>query len=327
MKDRPEESAKRKAITYFEQAQAIYEELGDDTSAATTLINIGWLYDQLNLKADAVKSYSRAHSLYKKSNDQLGMASALNSAGWAYRALGDKQSALANYFIALEIYRHRPDRQGEAITLRSIGAAYLDLGRNSEALSYLLPALKIEIEIDNEFTRFSRAATLDDIATAYKNLSKHDEALKHYAEALRIFRRYRIPGAGTIYKMGLVYLALGNKDAALGQFMEALFAAYSTTDRETETNILSSLMSLWATLGNPRLAVFYGKQSVNLSQSLRANIKILSPDLQRAYLKSIENTYRTLADLLAAEGRIPEAQQVLAMLKEEEYSQFVQRTS
>ena len=35
--------------------------------------------------------------------------------------------------------------------------------------------------------------------------------------------------------------------------------------------------------------------------------------------------YRTLADLLIAEGRLPEAQQILGMLKEEEYFDFVRR--
>ncbi|MBL8203208.1 MAG: CHAT domain-containing protein, partial [Blastocatellia bacterium] len=43
------------------------------------------------------------------------------------------------------------------------------------------------------------------------------------------------------------------------------------------------------------------------------------------FLKSKEQTYRELADLLIAQGRLPEAEQVIRMLKEEEYFEYVRR--
>ncbi len=47
--------------------------------------------------------------------------------------------------------------------------------------------------------------------------------------------------------------------------------------------------------------------------------------LQKTFLKSQESYYKNLADLLIDAGRLPEAQQVLAMLKEEEYYEFIRR--
>jgi hypothetical protein len=78
-------------------------------------------------------------------------------------------------------------------------------------------------------------------------------------------------------------------------------------------------------LSKPRLSIFYGKQSVNAYQEIRRNIQGLDKETQQGFLNSKENTYRRLADMLIEEGRLSEAQQVLAMLKEEEFFQFVRR--
>ena len=47
--------------------------------------------------------------------------------------------------------------------------------------------------------------------------------------------------------------------------------------------------------------------------------------MQKQYLKTIEDTYRTLADLLIEQGLFAQAKQVLQMLKEEEYLEFIRR--
>jgi CHAT domain-containing protein len=88
---------------------------------------------------------------------------------------------------------------------------------------------------------------------------------------------------------------------------------------------LSGLMAAWKSRGVPALAVFYGKQAVNAFQEIRANIRGLGRDSQKSFLRSNEETYRALTDLLVSQGRLPEAEQVLGMLKEEEFFQFVRR--
>jgi len=77
----------------------------------------------------------------------------------------------------------------------------------------------------------------------------------------------------------------------------------------------------------PRLAIFYGKQAINSVQSIRSGIRSLTPELQQSFLKGNEKPYHTLADLLISLGRLTEAEQVLGLLKEEEYFNFVRRDS
>ena len=57
-------------------------------------------------------------------------------------------------------------------------------------------------------------------------------------------------------------------------------------------------MTAWRAAGQPELAVFYGKQAVNQLQTVRAGLLDLDPQTQRAYLRSKEQIYRELADLL-----------------------------
>ena len=58
---------------------------------------------------------------------------------------------------------------------------------------------------------------------------------------------------------------------------------------------------------------------------MRGNLKELDKDIQKSFLGTVEKNYQKLADLLIAQGRLPEAQQVLAMLKEDEYYDFIRR--
>ena len=73
----------------------------------------------------------------------------------------------------------------------------------------------------------------------------------------------------------------------------------------------------------PALAIYYGKQAVNLLQQVRGDIRDMDKDLQKSFLTSKEDYYHDLAELLTAQGRLPEAQQVLDLLKQEEYQEYV----
>src|SRR5438270_13961184 len=60
---------------------------------------------------------------------------------------------------------------------------------------------------------------------------------------------------------------------------------------------------------------------------VRATIPPLDKDAQKSFLRPREAAYHALADMLIEQGRLPEAQQVVGFLKEEEYFQYVRRDS
>lgn len=77
---------------------------------------------------------------------------------------------------------------------------------------------------------------------------------------------------------------------------------------------------------HPALAIYYGKQAVNTLQTLRGNLSA-GKDTETSFVDATASTYHTLADLLIRAGRLNEAQEVLAMLKEQEFHDFTERGS
>ncbi len=122
----------------------------------------------------------------------------------------------------------------------------------------------------------------------------------------------------------MIYDSFEEKKRASEFLNQALALHRALGDSDGEATTLHNLMFAWEDRDSS-LAIFFGKQAVNRYQQLRSNIKGLEKELQRSFLDSKEDSYRSLADLLISQGRLPEAEQVLALLKEEEYFDFVRR--
>ena len=121
------------------------------------------------------------------------------------------------------------------------------------------------------------------------------------------------------------YASLKEKQKALDYYSESLPLFRAVQDPLGEGRDLVLLMEYWKDLSNPNLAVLFGKEAIDRFQQVRRNIGGLDQGTQQSFLKSKEDYYRELAELLISQGRLPEAQQVLDLLKAEEYSDFTQR--
>ncbi|NVZ11822.1 hypothetical protein HW932_21510, partial [Allochromatium humboldtianum] len=108
-------------------------------------------------------------------------------------------------------------------------------------------------------------------------------------------------------------------------YREALAIADQARQPALLWSVQGNLADFYAAQSQRPLAIFFGKQAVNTLQSVRQHLADAEQTTQQAFLKSKEIYYKHLADLLIAEGRLPEAQQVLEMLKEQEYFEFVRR--
>lgn len=73
----------------------------------------------------------------------------------------------------------------------------------------------------------------------------------------------------------------------------------------------------------PELAIVFYKQSISIYETLRQDIRTLPKETQQTYTKTIEGTYRELANLLLKADRILEAQQVLDLLKVQELNTYL----
>jgi CHAT domain-containing protein/TPR repeat protein len=74
-------------------------------------------------------------------------------------------------------------------------------------------------------------------------------------------------------------------------------------------------------------AVLFAKRSVNFLQDARKHINDLPDSLRECFLQVHEDRYRWLADLFVKLGRLDQAEQVLLMLRNFEYTEFVRGPS
>ena len=175
--------------------------------------------------------------------------------------------------------------------------------------------------------RQSEGRTLNNLGVAYANLERHEKAIEYYEQALRIARevKNRINEGNILAGLGTSYRALGRLEESIRCHEQAAFIAREVKAKDKEADALDGLMLDWQAHDKPALAVFYGKQAVNLYQEIRSEITGLERESQQSFVKSKEDIYRTLADLLISQGRLPEAEQVIRMLKEEEYFEYIRR--
>ncbi len=71
------------------------------------------------------------------------------------------------------------------------------------------------------------------------------------------------------------------------------------------------------------MAILAYKQSININESIRKDIRGLSKQDQSSYLETVAFTYKALANLLLKQGRIMEALQVLDLLKVQELEDYL----
>ncbi len=311
--------AQRKAIQKNEEAVQLFESINDYEREVSALFDISSIYRMLGEKENERKTLERSLSIARHVSSPSLQAETFQRFANLHSTYGDPLKAVDSYDRAIELWRNHGDRTSEAYVLSSAAKAYNDIGEKEKAVAYLERALKL---YQTAGDRFREAYTLNDLAAIYAR----SETKLDYLKRTRNLRRDKGDRAGeaeSLKEIIAVYLSLNDKRDALDYYHQALAMYQESKDGMGEAEILRDLMAYWKDLKQPRLAIFYGKQAVNTYQGVRRNIQGLDQQTQTSFLKSKEDIYRELADLLISEGRLPEAQQVLEMLKEEEFINFI----
>lgn len=158
-------------------------------------------------------------------------------------------------------------------------------------------------------------------------LNQHEMAIKYHQMALNIKREIkdRSGEGGILHNLGSVYFQLGQYDRVIEYSQKALAIHMEVKNHSWNGNTLNGLMLVWKEQSRYPLAIFYGKQSVNVVQETREHIRKLGKELQSSYFDVYKNRYRNLSYLLIQKGRLSEARQVLDMLKEQEFFEFIRK--
>lgn len=130
-----------KALTYYEQALAVYEKLHqkDHPKIAIAKTNIGLMYLKSELYGDAVNNFENAQSIWRKiyPDGHPNEALALANLGLTYKQMHDPKASLGYYEKALAIYKksYGEKHPDIAAVYNQTGSIKLEENRFQEALA------------------------------------------------------------------------------------------------------------------------------------------------------------------------------------------------
>ncbi len=315
---------RRRALEHFDQALQIRKSLGNRSEEAIILNSIGLVFNSSGEKHKALEYINRSLAIVEELGDCGAQAYALNNIGQIYTDLGEYKKAVEFLRKSLSMHQAVGDKPGAATTLNNLGLVNLRLGDPTTAISYYNQALGIFSELGLEG---QIPVIWSNLGSAYMELGQSGKAIAYARRALPFFRsaKNKNEQITNLNNIAVASLDLGETAEAMKTFNEALVLVRSTEAKGIESGILGNLMRSAINASNSPLAVFYGKQCINLYQEQRLAIKDLDKSVQKAYLSKVGKDYRVLADLLIENGNFVQAKQVLQMLKEEEYFEFVRR--
>jgi len=315
-----------KAIELYEQALTIQQEVGNRSREGVILNNLGAAYMSLSQYGKAIGFYERALPILRQTGDRVSEAHTLGNTGEAYRSLRQNEKAIGFLEQALTIEREIDDLAGVGTTLNNLGAVYADLKQYTKAISVYEQALAIQRQVGD---REEESKVLNNLGETYRSNGEYATAIDFYVQALAVAKKIGDrAGQGTVLtNLGHTYDSLTQYAKALGFYQQALTIERGIGDLTVEATTLHNLTVTLIRQGKLRLAVLFGKRAVNAHQQIRQNLAGLDEHTRKTYVESNEDTYRGVAELLLMQDRIAEAQQVLNLLKEEEFFDFVRRDS
>jgi CHAT domain-containing protein/tetratricopeptide (TPR) repeat protein len=307
----------QRALDFHTQALTLEREAGNRGDEAVTLNNIGADYSDTGQPRKALDSYSQALTLERKAGNRNSEAITLHSIGTLYAAMGQPQKASDLYHRALTLERQVGNRGAEANTLSNIAGVYMDLHQFRTSLVFYNQALYIHHGLGESQ---AEAMTLTNIGAAYAFMGQPRKAQGFYKAAIRLEKEGedRLTRAYTLWGLA----SLENDDALEG-YLAALDIAQAAGNPDWQGLIESSLMDHFRRHEQLEAAIFFGKQAVNHYQQIRNNMKGLDSGLVASFVRSKSDTYRQLAELLAQQDRLTEAERVLDLLKEQELKETV----
>lgn len=297
---------------------------------AAILNNLGAAYFNIAQYDKALELAERASAIYAKIGSSENKGEGSKEVQLLYKALGENAQSLesrspglavrqqvGNAFNAESFYR-----VGEGVNLNNIGEIYYSQGKYDQALKLYQKALAIYKESSD---KVGQGITLSNMGRVYDAQGQLAQALQFNQQALAIYKEVgdRTGEGVVLSNIGHVYAQQNQVNEAQKFYQQALAIHQEVGDKASEGTTLQELGSLLEKQQQPELAIVFYKQSVNATEAIRQNLRVLPKQQQLSYTQTVADRYRRLADLLLKQNRAAEAQQVLDLLKVQEIDDYL----
>ena len=171
------------SVTCFEQALALYREVGDTQGETRAATNVANAYFELGRFSEALAAAQRSLAVQRQFGKRYGEGITLGILGGACSELAQYDEAIDYLQEALAIFGELGDQDSEANSLSDLGAAYLGRGGMDQAIGCLRDALAIRRDIGD---RHGQALTLRRLGLTEQRAGNPREGRELLSEALRL---------------------------------------------------------------------------------------------------------------------------------------------
>jgi tetratricopeptide (TPR) repeat protein len=294
-------------------------------------IKIGIASYRLGLYPEAVRSFENIISKSnqaKKSYELKVLFEAKLYLSLTHYAIGDYTKSEAQSLSILKSLNSSEnktlkDKYVKRVTsqaLDALGEVYRIRKNNNKAIEYYNKALQYA---DN--SSLIRSKILNHLGLTYQTLDRVEEAINLYQNSVDDFQSERNLWdlSNVLHNLGSAYGIQKKYDRSLTYYQKSLALRQQIGDRQGEATTFTHIAQLLNQQNQPELAIVFYKKSISIYENIRLDNRALPQDQQESYVKTVEKTYRDLADLLLKNDRILEAQQILDLIKVQELNNYL----
>jgi CHAT domain-containing protein/Tfp pilus assembly protein PilF len=330
------------ALPLLKQALEIAEQLSgsQDRTTANRANNLAALYHEMGDYGQALPLFQQALKAMEQARGQNHPETAViaNNLAALFADMGAYGEAMPLYERSLLVFwkslgiEHPYTRK----CMSNLALLYQEKGEYVTARKLFEKALAISVGTDGR-EHPDTGTFLNNLALFHMARKNFKTALPLFEQSLKIAEKWlgpNHPSTGMLLNnLGLLHALMGNKTQARANIQRALLVAQRNTSPDLNWNVYLGLLEFHAPRKaqagfdhNPGLAIYFGKQAVNTLQALKGSLKSNDDGLRQQFIGKVRGTYTRLAQVLVEQGRIAEAEQVLAMLKERELSELISRS-
>ncbi len=166
---------------HFEQALAIWEEMGDARRAALSKQNLGRVYMAREKYDAAISYFEHAVEVFISLDDKVGFLAVQLNLGIAHYLCGRFAKALQSYTLAEEVARRVYNKNELAMLKNNRGLAYMKIQRWTEAKQDFHASISLWHKLGHEAARLN---AIDGLGLTLIGQNRYEEAASLCEEAL-----------------------------------------------------------------------------------------------------------------------------------------------
>lgn len=306
------------AVSKYEEALRLLEELDDEEGQALTLSTIGTVRYGLSDAANGRAAVSRARDIWLRLGDERDEGAALSDLGLLAYLAFDHAQARSHYEQALTQHRAAGDTLAEATTLVRLGWMEFAAGEIGRVIDLNRQATPLWRQVENIG---GESVSQNDLGRAYAELGDATLALDAFRAALAL-RPLDIDPRGaavTLTRVGQLHHSVSDWPSAFDALQQALTLARRANDTRSEASVLSGLGLTYSRVGDAEEAQRYLRLALTVARRVSHRTvegNVLSGLGVEAYLRGdLTQSREHLAEALAVQSAISDVRGQAATLR------------